>query len=79
MEKTNLERAAEYVSATQLEDGNWAYFADETSSWWAVSSEELEDLCDYLDDEDPEVSRDAYSHWCSGGPGKEMPEEWQPY
>lgn len=78
MEQSDLERAAEYVDATELSDGRWAYFAEETNSWWVLEANELEDLCDYLDDEDPEISNDAYSHWCSGGYGKEMPQGWEP-
>lgn len=74
----DIKRAAEHIDATELEDGNWAHYATETSTWWVVTPEELADLCAYLDNEDEEVSSDAYSHWCSSGPGKEMPEGWEP-
>lgn len=75
---TNLERAAEHIDATDLGNGTWAHYAEETSSWYVVTAEELEELCDYLDSDDETIRRDAYSHWCAGTNAKEMPEGWSP-
>lgn len=75
---TTIERAAEHINAVELSDGSWAHYAEETSRWYVVTSEELEELCDYIDDPDPQISGDAYSHWCNGTDAKEMPEGWKP-
>lgn len=74
-----LARAAKHIDATDLGADRWAHYADETSRWYVVTADELEELCDYLDDEDPQVSGDAYSHWCAGTSGEEMPEGWEPF
>lgn len=73
-----LARAAAHIEAVELADGTWAHYADETSTWYVVDADDLESLCDYLDDEDPSISRDAYSHWCAGTTSEEMPEGWEP-
>lgn len=73
-----LARAAKRIDATELVDGRWAHFALETGRWYVVSAEELEELCDYIDHDDAQVSRDAYSHWCAGTSADEMPEGWAP-
>ncbi len=73
-----LARAAAHIDAVDLGDGDWAHYADETSRWYVVTAEELAELCDYLDDDDPQISGDAYSHWCAGCSGEEMPEGWEP-
>ena len=76
--EARLERAAAHVGATDIGDDQWAYYADETSCYYVVSASDLEDLCDYLDDADPSISRDAYSHWCAGTTAAEQPEGWEP-
>lgn len=73
-----IKRAAAHISATELSDGNWAHYADETSTWWVVTDDELADLCDYLDHPDQRIRGDAYSHWCSGTESEEMPRGWEP-
>lgn len=73
-----LARAAKHVDAVDLGDGKWSHKDDSTSRWYVVTGEELAELCDYLDDEDEQVSRDAYSHWCAGTSGEEMPAGWDP-
>lgn len=78
MTNERLTRAADHIDATELADGRWAHYADETSTYWICSAEELESLCDYLDDDDEQISRDAYSHWCAGSSAEEMPRGWQP-
>lgn len=77
-QNTRLDRAAAHVEAVELGDGQWAHYATETSSWWVVDAAELEELCDYLDDDDERISRDAYSHWCAGTSAREMPRDWSP-
>jgi len=73
-----LARAAKHIDATDLGDGRWAHYATETGRYYVVSADELAELCDYLDDEDEQISRDAYSHWCAGTSSEEMPEGWEP-
>lgn len=73
-----LRRAAEHIDATELHDGQWAHYADETGRWYVVTDDELASLCDYLDDEYEQVSRDAYSYWCAGTMAEEMPADWAP-
>ena len=75
---SRLARAAAHIDAVDLGDGGWAYHADETSSWWVITSEELEELCDYLDSDEPMIAGDAYSHWCAGCGGEEQPSWWSP-
>jgi hypothetical protein len=77
--ESRIQRAAAHISAVDTGGDEWAHYAAETGRWYLVSGDELESLCDYLDDPDPRVSRDAYSHWCAGtGAGAEMPKEWSP-
>jgi hypothetical protein len=78
MTNSRLQRAASHIDATELASGKWAHYADETSSWHVVTGEELEELCDYLDDEDEQIRGDAYSHWCAGTGATEMPRWWSP-
>ena len=83
MEITNrseklIRRAAEHIDATHIGDGYYAYYADETSSYWVVDEEDLPTLCGYLDDPDEDIRRDAYSHWCARTTGREMPDGWTP-
>ena len=73
-----LARAAARIDAVELGDGDWAHHADETSSWWVVTADELEELCDYLDSDEPMIAEDAYSHWCAGCGGEEQPSWWTP-
>lgn len=73
-----LARAAKHIDATDLGGGRWAHYADETSRWYVIDASELEELCDYLDDEDPQISGSAYSHWCNAVDCNEMPEGWEP-
>lgn len=63
--------AIKALSAVEVDGDEYAYYADETSSWWIVTEDELAEWLDY-----PE--RDRYSHWCAGTSGREMPEGWSP-
>ena len=74
----NLRRAADAVGAVEMADGRWAYYAEETQRYYVMSAADLEDLCGYLDDEDEQVSGDAYGHWCAGTDDEEMPAGWEP-
>jgi len=56
----------------------WAHYADETSRWYVVTAYDLLELCNYLDDDDEQVSGDAYSHWCAAKDPEEMPLGWMP-
>ena len=71
-------RAAAHISASLLAGGTYAHFDDAMSRYYVVTADELDELCDYLDDADPAISGDAYSHWCAGTAAKEMPVGWAP-
>ena len=73
-----LTRAADHVSATEIGEGLWAHYDDTTSRYYVIGEDDLASLCDYLDDDDPQVSGDAYSHWCAGCTSREMPVGWEP-
>jgi hypothetical protein len=73
-----LRRAASHINAIELHDGCWAHYAEETGHWYIITAHELEELCDYLDDSDPEISSNAYSHWCAGTNAEEQPKGWEP-
>lgn len=78
MRQSNLDRAIGALNAIELASDNYAYYADETSTWWVVTPSELEEYCDYLDSDDEQVSRNAYSHWCAGTSAREQPRGWTP-
>jgi hypothetical protein len=73
-----LARAAKELDAVEVSLGAWAHYDDGMRRWYRVTAEELAELCDYLDDENAQVSSDAYSHWCAGTMAEEMPEGWEP-
>ena len=75
---TKLARAIERLGATDIGGGLYAYWAAEMSCYYVAEVAELESLCDYMDDDDPQISRDAYSHWCAGSDAREMPRGWTP-
>jgi len=75
---TKLQRAAKHIGAVSVGRGQWAHYADETRRYYVVTGHELRELCDYLDDPDPQISRDAYSHWCSSTSALEMAGGWEP-
>jgi len=77
--ESDVQRAADYLSAAQLPDGRWAYFALETGRWYVMGDDDMARLVRYLDHEDPDVRRAAYSIWCTATPtAAEMPEGWAP-
>jgi len=74
-----IERAAEHISTTEVAPGIWAHHHDDaTDRWHMVTGAALAELCDYLDDEDPAMRGDAYSHWCAYSMATEMPAGWMP-
>ncbi len=73
-----VERAAKEIDATELDDGRWAHRDDAMGRWYVVTADELAELCDYLDHDDEQISKDAYSHWCAGTSAEEMPRGWSP-
>lgn len=61
-----INEAANYIDASMAADGNgYIYRADETDEWYRITASELIDLSDLMHDSDPDIRRDAYSHWCS--------------
>lgn len=73
-----VRRAADYLDATRLPDGRWAYLARETGRWYRLDAVDMARLAWYLDYAHPAVRRDAYSLWCADTPAEEMPEGWAP-
>lgn len=64
-----IQTAIAHLSAIELADGDYAYLADETQSWYRVSPSDLENLGDVLA-EDPDATYDSVSEWAdmSGDP-----------
>jgi hypothetical protein len=61
-----IERAANHIKATKVDDENYVYYADEVLDWYLVEAASLDGLGLLLEADDDDVRRDAYSHWCSG-------------
>jgi hypothetical protein len=61
-----IERAANHIEATKVDDENYVYYADEVQDWYLVEAASLDGLGILLEADDDDVRRDAYSHWCSG-------------
>lgn len=76
--EARIERAAQHVGARKLTGDRYAYRDDSTQLWYVLGADELAELCDYLDHRDPDIRRDAYSHWCAGSGAQEMPRGWTP-
>jgi len=73
-----IKRAADYLDATDMGDGQWAYYDEGMRRYYLVSADDLAGLCEFLDATDTDISRDAYSHWCAGTTAWEMPFGWTP-
>lgn len=67
-----LTRAAKYLQAVPLYADRWAYWDDASRSYWEVTADTLEELCDYLDDASLCPDAYAYSLWCSEAPADEI-------
>ncbi len=57
--------AIKLIDAARYRDG-WVFYADEAKEWVAFSDADLDSLVRFMNDKDPQVSKDAYSHWCCG-------------
>lgn len=57
---------AELIGKDDLGIVQYRYYADETSAYYRVTEDEIEELGDMLVNPDPQISGDAYSHWCAG-------------
>ncbi len=66
-EKTTRD-AIELIDAKAI-DGGYLYFAAETGEWYRITDSEIEELRELMNDNNDDTARDAYSLWCSGGPG----------
>lgn len=71
-------RAAKLLGAVKISPRRWAYYADETRTWWVVTPGKLGELCNFLASDEEKVANDAYSHWCASGGAREMPKGWTP-
>lgn len=61
------EAALERIDGSLINDGEQiVYFDDGTRKYYLGDVEDLDDLRALMADEDKDVARDAYSHWCSG-------------
>lgn len=55
------------LGAVQVSPQRWAYYADETGTWYVTTQAELIELGMMLLD----GTDGAYSHWCAGTPARE--------
>jgi len=63
------DRAGEILNVTFTRLGRgrgWAYYAEETREWYRVSRDDLQYAVTLARDNDPQITGDIYSHWCSG-------------
>jgi len=58
----NRQDAIERLQAIPLTDGDYAYFADETRSFYRVDVNDLDYLAKMLSDP---LCQDPYSEWCA--------------
>jgi hypothetical protein len=66
-EKYTIEDALIEICGHITEDGQSVIYYDFSEcSYYVAPIEDLDYLVELMNDEDPDVSRDAYSHWCSG-------------
>lgn len=75
---TEIQSAINLLKATKETDSTWLYYAQETFRWYRLELADLLSLNSYLYHPDQAIRSDAYSHWCSTGPGHEMPPQWEP-
>jgi hypothetical protein len=59
-------------------DRVYAYYDDAMGRYYIVDAVDVDGLVDYMDSDDDEIARDAYSHWCAGTSAVKMPEGWTP-
>jgi len=75
--RTDLEAAAAHLDATEWDADTHAYYDKATRTYYRVSNGALAALGELLRDDDPDIRRDALSHWCAGaGSDAEPMDEW---
>jgi hypothetical protein len=67
-----MKKAIELLQAKKISKLRYAYYADECCRYYVVSTKGLKKLEELINSGE----KDAYSHWCSGEYGKEMPKGW---
>lgn len=67
-----IQRALGHLGVEYVRGVGAYHYADEVDEWYELSRADLIDLGELLEDPDPTISRDAYSHWCAGGAGREL-------
>jgi len=73
-ERDNLKKAVDRLNASQISPLRYAYYAEETGTYWLVSRRVMINLGERLNRGD----RDAYSSWCGETHGREMRKGWKP-
>lgn len=70
------EQAKERINGSLTNDGESViYYDDGMSQHYICPVEDLDDLRALMADDDEDVARDAYSHWCAGTSHSECDEE----
>jgi hypothetical protein len=90
--RNHVQTAVDALGATKIACGRhgkrkWAYWADETQTYWVVDHDDMvlygRMLTDYRHGR-PHGSSDAappehpYSDWCAASCAQEMPRNWRP-
>ena len=65
-----IQAAIDMIDAVQVSPRRWEYAATETQETYRLTLSDLRALADLMEDDDPRVRYDAYSHWCAGGYGR---------
>lgn len=75
MKRTSrIQAALDRIGGT-VEGNQVIYYDDPTQKFYLAPLEDLSDLADLMEDDDEDVARDAYSHWCAGTSHPECDEE----
>ena len=71
-----FDSAIERINGSLTEDGESViYYDDNTQKHYLSPVEDIGDLVSFMNSEDEDVARDAYSHWCAGTSHPECDEE----
>jgi len=62
---TTRDEALALISGT-IDGDDVIYYDDATGHYWRSDADDLDDLAALMDDDDADIRRDAYSHWCAG-------------
>lgn len=63
---TNLAVGLERLDVRHHADCVVVYYAEETSSHWLVTENDVAELGSMLREADPSLNGQEYSHWCAG-------------